>query len=115
MVYVALEAENAAMELPWLCAGRMDGLPASCNIGSNTDRDLHDKVAPRAIVFFPKATDAEVERVLGEIRGQPGAIEVQPLRLTKEDVGRTETYLVEEEDIVRLAARVGERLDELLY
>jgi DNA repair photolyase len=69
-------------------------------------------VAPRAILFYPKITDEEVERVMSEIRAEPGAIEVRPLHLRKEELGLFEGWQVEEEDIARMAAKVGAKLDE---
>jgi DNA repair photolyase len=65
------------------------------------------------MVFYPKITDEEVEHVMSEIRAEPGSIEVRPLHLRKEELGLFKGWQVEEEDIVRMAAKVGERLDEL--
>jgi hypothetical protein len=86
-VHVSLSADDAASELPWLCAGRLDGLPANCPLGSNQERDVRERLPPRAIIFGAEISDAEVEQDVqaNEAEGTTG---LPPLRITRADIRR---------------------------
>ncbi|KAH6623742.1 hypothetical protein F5144DRAFT_370679 [Chaetomium tenue] len=105
VVYTALNAADAASELPKICAGKFDDTPPKCPLGSNQDRELKDKRAPRIIIFFPLISPEDVDVVLGKVLGEPD-VEVQPLILMEGDLeGCRETDLAGLADVVRRVVR----------
>ena len=54
--------------------------------GSNQNRNENDRLAPRAIVFFPETSDQDVDEVMRNIQSVSESIRVLPLKFTEEDL-----------------------------